>query len=99
EIRKSGSTWLITKREAKRIYKEEFTMIKVNENWDWAVDHVENELENEVLLDEVSEWANEKNIDLDRVKELYHEGLVNGVEENKYLPFPQWFYEYKEMDE
>lgn len=98
EIRKSGSTWLITKREAKLFYKGEFTMIKVENDWTWVVNHVDEELENEVLYDDVLEYANGRNIDLDRVKELYMDGIVEGEESGKYLPFAQWFYEYKKED-
>lgn len=96
EVRKSGSTWLITKREAKRIYKGELTMINVKNDWDWVNEHVRNELENEVLLNDVTEYANKKGIDIDRVKELYVEGIDHGEENGKYLSFSQWFYEYTE---
>lgn len=99
EIRKSGSTWLITKREAKRVYKDELTFIDVKDDWDWVRKHVDEELENELLLEEVSDWADEKEIDLNRVKELYHDGIETGAEDGKYLSFSQWFYEYKEMSE
>ena len=96
EIRKSGSTWLITKREAKRVYKGELTMIKVMDDWNWVNNHVDEELENETLFDDVNEYMQKHNIDLDRVKELYHDGLSNGIEDGKYLPFSQWFYEFSD---
>lgn len=94
EIRKSGSTWLITKREAKRVYKGELTMINVMNDWDWVSNHVDEELENETLYEEVNEYMQKHNIDLERVKELYHDGLSNGIEDGKYLSFSQWFYEF-----
>jgi|SRR5690625_5130858 len=96
EVRKSGSTWLITKREAKRVYKGEFTMIKVKDDWTWVVEHVEEELENDALYDDVYEYMTKHRIDLDQVKELYHDGLTHGIEDGKYLPFSQWFYEFSE---
>lgn len=98
EIRKSGSTWLITKREAKRVYKGELTMIKVIDDWTWVSMHVDEELENESLFDEVNEYMQKHNIDLDRIKELFHDGLSNGIEDGKYLPFAQWFYEFSENE-
>lgn len=96
EIRKSGSTWLITKREAKRVYKGELTMIKVMDDWNWVSNHVDEELKSETLFDDVNEYMQKHNIDLERVKELYHDGLSNGIEDGKYLPFSQWFYEFSE---
>ena len=99
EIRKSGSTWLIAKREAKRVYKGELTMINVRDDWGWVSAHVDEELQNEILFEEVQAWANKKGISIERVKELYHDGLSEGIEEGKYLPFSQWFYGYKEFDE
>lgn len=99
EVRKSGSTWLITWREAKRVYKGELTMINVRDDWDWVSAHVDEELQNEMLFEEVQAWADKKGISIERVKELYHDGLSEGIENGKYLPFSQWFYEYKEADE
>lgn len=99
EVRKSGSTWLITWREAKRIYKGELTMIKVIDDWTWICTRVDGELENDELSKEVTEWSDKHGIDLDRVKELYHDGLTHGRENGKYLSFSQWFHEYKEIQE
>lgn len=96
EVRKSGSTWLITKREAKRIYMGELTMIKVKDDWYWVGDHVDKELENEKLHEQVLEYMQKHNIDLDRVKEMYRDGLSEGMEDSKYLSFSQWFYEFTE---
>jgi Helix-turn-helix domain len=96
EIRKSGSTWLITKREAKRVYKGELAMIRVMDDWTWVNNHVDEELENETLFDDVNEYMQKHNIDVDRIKELYHDGLSNGIEDGKYLPFAQWFYEFSD---
>lgn len=94
EIRKSGSTWLITKREAIRVYKGEFTFIPVMDDWEWVSMHVDEELENEILYDDVLRYMQKYNIELGRVKELYHDGLEQGMEDGKYLPFSQWFYEF-----
>ncbi|EOV9525564.1 helix-turn-helix domain-containing protein [Bacillus cytotoxicus] len=99
EIRKSGSTWLITTREAKRVYEKELTFIKVLNDLDWINIHVDEELENSDLYDIVEEWMDKHRIDLDQVKDLYHEGLNQGVEDGKYLSFSQWFYEFKESQE
>lgn len=99
EIRKSGSTWLITWREAKRVYKGELTFIIVRDDWGWVSAHVDEELQNEILFEEIQTWADKKGISIERVKELYHDGLSEGIENGKYLPFSQWFYGYKEFDE
>ncbi|HDR4572238.1 hypothetical protein JC777_00465 (plasmid) [Bacillus cytotoxicus] len=99
EICKSGATWLITAREAKRVYKKELTFIKVLDDWDWVNLHVDEELENSDLYDIVEGWMNKHQIDLNQVKDLYHEGLTQGMENGRYLSFSQWFYEYKESQE
>ena len=96
EVRKSGSTWLITKREEKRIYMGELTMIKVKDEWYWVGYHVDKELESEKLHEQVLEYMQKHNIDLDRVKEMYRDGLSEGMEDSKYLSFSQWFYEFTE---
>lgn len=69
-------------------------MIKVKNDWSWVVEHVEEELKDEELFNDVHEFMTEKRIDLDRVKELYHDGIEHGIEDGKYLPFSEWFYEY-----
>lgn len=99
EIRKSGSTWIITAREAKRFYKGELTMIKVINSWDWVSYHVDQETENTKLWDVVSEYLNKKNISYKELKELYQQGLETGMDSGKYLSFSQWFYLYKESEE
>lgn len=104
EVRKSGSTWLITWREAKRIYKDELTMIKVKNDWDWIIEHCDGEL-NEQLVEDIKEYTNNPYMDRNdflNVYQLYAEGMdgVNVPEEGgEYLSFSQWFYEMKEDKE
>lgn len=101
EIRKSGSTWLITWREAKRIYKGEFTMIPVKNNWDWIVEHCDGEI-NEKLIEDIKEYTGNPYMDRNDFLLLYreYEAGMDGVdvpeEGGEYLPFSQWFYEYWE---
>ena len=71
-------------------------MINVKNDWTWVNNHVDEEMENETLFDGVHAYMQKHNIDLDGVKELYHDGLLNGIEDGKYLPFSQWFYEFSE---
>src|SRR5690606_20094540 len=98
EIRKSGSTWLITKREAIRVYKGEFTFIPVMDDWEWVSMHVDEELKNNALYEDVLRYMRKYNIELGIIKELYHDGLSNGIEDGKYLSFSQWFYEFAYHD-
>ncbi|WP_085523839.1 helix-turn-helix domain-containing protein [Tuberibacillus sp. Marseille-P3662] len=95
EVRKSGSTWLIMSREALRIYKDDIKMIPVKVDWDWVVDHVDNEM-NDVLENEVLTFLND---DIDRIYELYMDGVKDGIEDGKYLTFTEWFYRYKESED
>lgn len=101
EVRKSGSTWLISWREAKRVYKDELTFIPVVNDWEWIRQHVEEELKNETLFDLALDFLEEPFLDLNdlvhRLGDLYRDGLVEGMEDGKYLPFSQWFYEYSEQ--
>jgi len=62
EIRKSGSTWLITKREAIRVYKGEFTFIPVMDDWEWVSMHVDEELKNNALYEDVLRYMPKDNI-------------------------------------
>lgn len=99
EIRKSGSTWLITKREAIRVYKGEFTFIPVMDDWEWVSMHVKDELSNPVFDELVRSVLDKPYMDENDVKNLtslYWEGLENGLEDGKYIPFSQWFYEFYE---
>jgi|GEM_PF-6894711 len=99
EIRKSGSTWLITKREALRVYKNELTMIPVMDDFEWVLSHVQDELENPALGDLVRKVLNKPFMDENDVRHLaglYHDGLREGLEDGKYIPFSQWFYEFYE---
>lgn len=100
EIRKSGGTWLITAREARRVYTGEFTFIPVIDDWEWVLRHVKNELENPVFDELVRKvlqkpFMNEN--DVKNLADLYWDGLQNGSEDGKYIPFAQWFYEFYEI--
>lgn len=98
EIRKSGSTWLITAREARRVYTGEFTFIPVIDDWEWVLRHVKNELENplfdELVRSVLGPFLDEN--DMKNLADLYWDGLQNGLEDGKYIPFAQWFYEFYE---
>jgi hypothetical protein len=99
EIRKSGAIWLITKREALRVYKNELTMIPVVDDWDWVFAHVKDELENPVFNQLVRKVLNKPFMgenDVRNLADLYHDGLREGMEDGKYIPFAQWFYEFYE---
>jgi len=99
EIRKSGRTWLITAREAHRVYAGELTFIPVKDDFEWVLDHVREELENPVLDDLVRKVMGKPSMDENDMKNLaglYHDGLRNGSENGKYIPFAQWFYEFFE---
>ncbi|RKO61820.1 helix-turn-helix domain-containing protein [Caldibacillus debilis] len=99
EIRKSGAAWLITEREARRVYAGELTMIPVKDDFEWVLDHVREELENPVLDDLVRKVMGKPSMDENDMKNLaglYHDGLRNGSENGKYLSFSQWFYEFFE---
>ena len=99
EIRKSGGTWLITAREARRVYTGELTFIPVIDDFEWVLYHVGEELKNDTLNDLVRRVLDKPFMDENEVKnlaDLYHEGLRNGMEDGKYIPFAQWFYEFFE---
>ena len=99
EIRKSGGTWLITAREARRVYTGELTFIPIIDDWEWVLRHVKNELENPVLDGLVRSVLDKPYMDENDVKnlvDLYWDGLQNGSEDGKYIPFSQWFYEFYE---
>ena len=97
EIRKSGGTWLITAREAKRVYTGELTFIPVIDDWEWVLRHVKNELENPVFDGIVRSVLDKPYMDENDVKnlaDLYWCGLQDGLENGKYISFSQWFYEF-----
>lgn len=99
EIRKSGGTWLITAREAHRVYAGELTFIPVKDDFEWVLDHVREELKNDTLNDLVRRVLDKpfmNNNDVKNLAGLYHEGLQQGIENGKYIPFAQWFYEHFE---
>lgn len=107
EVRKSGATWLIAWREAKRLYKKgELTMIKVRNDWDWVKAHCESEM-SDTLADVAKEYMGNPFMDRNdflNLYKLYHEsidgaGIPDGAE-GEYLSFGQWLYEMKDqMDE
>ena len=70
----------------------------VKNDWNWVSEQVERELRQDDKLEkQVIDWVNAKNIDLDRVKELYHDGISSGMENEQYLSFAEWFEAYSEM--
>jgi len=70
-------------------------MIKVKNDWTWVVERVNRELNGNTELEEkVYQYMDEKNIDLDRVKEMYQDGIEHGEENGKYLTFENWFNEF-----
>ena len=98
EIRKSGATWLITLREAKRVYQGYEDKIKVKKDWDWIKAYVDSEL-NPVLEEEISEFLGDA--PFDRIYELYFDAIEGiGIEdEGEYLSFVEWFYRFRESYE
>ena len=98
EIRKSGATWLITLREAKRVYQDHEDRIPVKKDWRWIKAYVDSEL-NPVLEEEITEFLGDA--PFDRIYELYWDGIEGiGIEdEGEYISFPEWFYRFKESYE
>jgi len=98
EIRKSGATWLITLREAKRVYQDHEDRIPVKKDWDWIKSYIDSEL-NPVLEEKISEFLGDA--PFDRIYELYFDAIEGiGIEdEGEYLSFPEWFYRFKESYE
>jgi hypothetical protein len=98
EIRKSGATWLITLREAKRVYSEYEDKIQVKKDWDWIKTYVDSEL-NPELEEEIAEFLGDA--PFERIYELYFDAIEGiGIEnEGEYLSFPEWFYRFKESYE
>lgn len=99
EIRKSSGTWLITEREARRVYTGKLTFIPVKDDFEWVLDHVQQELKNDTLNELVRKVMGKPFMNDNDVKNLaglYYDGLRNGMEDGKYIPFAQWFYEFFE---
>ena len=97
EIRKSGGTWLVTAREAKRVYTGKLTYIPVKDDWEWVTMHVKDELSNPIFDELVRNVLDKPYMDENDVlhlADIYWDGLQNGSEEGKYIPFAQWFYEF-----
>ena len=84
EIRKSGGTWLITEREARRVYTGKLTFIPVKDDFEWVLDHVREELKNVTLNDLVRRVLDKPFMNENDVKNLaglYYDGLRNGMED------------------
>lgn len=70
-------------------------LIKVKNDWTWVCHHVDELLNsNEKLNDDILMYIEENKIDLDRIKEMYLDGIEHGIEDGKYLSFETWFYEF-----
>jgi Helix-turn-helix domain len=98
EIRKSGATWLITLREAKRVYQGYEDKIQVKKDWDWIKTYVDSEL-NPELEEEIAEFLGDA--PFERIYELYFDAIEGiGIEnEGEYISFPEWFYRFKDSYE
>ncbi|AVO22627.1 hypothetical protein ACTHHL_12315 [Aeribacillus composti] len=98
EIRKSGATWLITLREAKRVYQGYEDKIQVKKDWNWIKTYVDSEL-NPVLEEEIEKFLD--GTPFERIYELYIDAIEGiGIEdEGEYLSFVEWFYRFKESYE
>ncbi|MEK3645803.1 helix-turn-helix domain-containing protein [Aeribacillus sp. FSL M8-0235] len=99
EIRKSGATWLITLREAKRVYSEEYEdRIPVKKDWEWIRNYIDSEL-NPVIEEEIVQFLD--GAPFDRIYDLYQDAIVGASIEDgeEYLSFPEWFYRFRESYE
>jgi len=98
EIRKSGATWLITLREAKRVYQDHEDRIPVKKDWNWVRNYIDSEL-NPVLEEEIADFLD--GAQFDRIYELYFDAIEGiGIEdEGEYISFPEWIYRFKESVE
>jgi len=98
EIRKSGATWLITLREAKRVYSGYEDKIQVKKDWNWIKTYVDSEL-NPVLEEEIEKFLD--GTPFERIYELYIDAIEGiGIEdEGEYLSFVEWFYRFRESYE
>ena len=74
-------------------------MIYVKNDWDWVSAHVESELKDEKLYSRVLAYMRKYRIGLDRMKDLYHDGLEHGIQDGKYLTFCEWFNRFTEWEE
>lgn len=74
-------------------------MIKVKNDWNWISEYVEKELEDEKLYDKVFSYMRKHNINIGRIKELYHDAVDYGMtDDGKYLSFREWFQEFTELE-
>ncbi|MEK5323383.1 helix-turn-helix domain-containing protein [Aeribacillus sp. FSL M8-0254] len=98
EIRKSGATWLITLREAKRVYSDYEDKIQVKKDWNWVRNYIDSEL-NPVLKEEIADFLDDA--PFDRIYELYLDGIEGaGIDDGEeYISFVEWFYRFKESAE
>lgn len=74
-------------------------MIPVKGDFEWVLDHVREELKNDTLNELVRKVMGKPFMNDNDVKNLaglYYDGLRNGMEDGKYIPFAQWFYEFFE---
>ncbi|WP_040980390.1 MULTISPECIES: hypothetical protein [Oceanobacillus] len=70
-------------------------LINVQFDSDWVSRHISNEIESNAGLKVLLyEWLAKQNLDLNRLKEIYHNALINGHIECKFLSFSNWFYNY-----
>lgn len=74
-------------------------MIDVKNDWNWVSTHVESELKDDELYSRVLAYMQKYRLDLDRIKDLYHDGLINGIQDGKYLTFSEWFNRFTEWEE
>ena len=73
-------------------------LINVYDDWTWVNNRVETEMENDTLSDIVHGYMRSHSINLDRIKELYHEAIRTGAEKGKYLAFNVWFHKFTKED-
>lgn len=74
-------------------------MIDVKNDFKWVSAHVDSELKDDELYSRVLAYMRKYRIDLDRMKDLYHDGLINGIQGGKYLAFSEWFNRFTEWEE
>lgn len=70
-------------------------MIQVKNEWEWVDKHIDQELNNEELLNDVLEFATTHKSSILRLKEAYLNALNEGIENNQFLSFRDWFHIYK----
>lgn len=104
EIRKSGSTWLIMKREAYRVYRNEYEKVKVKCDWRAINEYVFSVLnDDDELYGMAAEIFDENDVKMlvQRVAETYSDGIIGAdlYEEGEtveYICLEQYLYLLKE---